>query len=110
MTVIKARDFNPSVSDPFRDDWTEESMSAVVEALKGAKVHVEVNKQYGTTHEGVLVRVTPAHGGFPGVLFRGDHGPDTLFPLYKIGIILDPSGDAKWHAMDIYRENKRARA
>lgn len=104
MSVIKARDFNRNTADRNRDNWTRESMRAVVHALHGARVHVEIDKDAGTTHEGRLIRM-----GADMVLLRTGAGPDTWFPLFMIGVILDPTplGRAKWEALDVLRESRR---
>ncbi|OKI71392.1 hypothetical protein [Streptomyces sp. MJM1172] len=108
-STIKARDFNPNTTDPNRDQWKRADMDAVIEALDGATVFLEIDKRIGTTHTGHLVRTSNFHMA-GSVLLVDEHTPQgTWFALFSVGMILDPRPivGAKWRALEIRRQKER---
>lgn len=111
--VIRPEDFNHNTADKLRHRWTYDQMAAVVEALDGAPVLIETERQTGHAWEYRLTRVSAGYhsgGSVLAVLEDQDHG--TWFPLYKIGVIMDarPFSRAKWDALDLYRKAQRVTA
>lgn len=108
--VIRPEDFNKNTADPNRGRWTHAQMSAVVEALDGASVLIETDNGTGHAWEYRLTSMSYYHTG-GSVLAVNDVTPHGCwFPLYKVGVIMDPrpGGKAKWDAVDIWRKAQRA--
>jgi hypothetical protein len=108
--VIRPEDFNSNTRDPNRGRWTWRQMDALVTALDGAKVVVELETQTGHAWEVTLERVSAGyHLGGSVLAFDGFNR--TWQPLYKLGVVMDvrPGGSVKWDAVRLYREREQAR-
>lgn len=86
--IIKPTQFNGTTTSALYGIWEPASMEAVVEALGGTPVQVEVDRVTGCTHKLRLLRMWgPNH-----VLTCNDRGKQTTFPIFKMGVIFHDEG------------------
>jgi hypothetical protein len=109
-SVITPAAFSSRVTDSWRDRWTGCTMAAVVEALAGTSVLVELDNQTGHAWQGELLKVVSGWGGynFPGVSFKAhEQERGTLYRLYNIGTVVamgSVTGPSVFDARRIYRQ------
>lgn len=118
--AIQASDFSDLTTDTDRNDWTEGKMRHVVAALDGQLVAITVDKMTGHTMFGVrLVGVVAGGGGgHARVLIESRYEDGTVqvttFLLFRLGPVITPipqdraSKDAKWAALDTWRDERSA--
>lgn len=118
--AIQASDFSDLTTDTDRNDWTEGKIRHVIAALDGQPVAITVDKMTGHTMIGVRLIAVSAGGG-------GDHArvaveaqyedgttQRTAFLLFKLGPVITPipqgrtGKDAKWAALDSWRDERSA--
>lgn len=110
-SVITARDFSPSTTDPQRDTWTVGKLYHVVKALAGRPVAITTDNSTGHTEFNVILK--GAHYGSSQILrVNYDYGTgeqDTDYRVWTIGMIMVmPTGgreSAKWDALASYRNH-----
>ncbi|KIQ62425.1 hypothetical protein TR51_25655 [Kitasatospora griseola] len=107
-SIIRPEDFNPNTADPLRWRWSRDQMSAVIRALAGQPVYIELDRGTGYTWQAELLDC-----GHDTVTVRLDETPNRriAYHLFKVGVIMDarPQASFKWEALRIFREEEHER-
>lgn len=108
--AIYAKDFSDRVTDVNRETWTPNTIQWVVEALEGREVLIEVDRGTGFMQKGRLTGYSSSGlcGGASATVHVAHEFGTTRFLLFKIGVIVDLEGSAKWKALDLRRRAERA--
>jgi|SRR5699024_9722759 len=111
--AIQPQDFSQRVTDVNRETWTLGTMRSVIKALNGAEVTIVTDKATGSATVGTLIKCFdggPARG--PRVTVETEYAPGefqrTNYWLPNVGIIIEMGrgANAKWEALNIFREEK----
>lgn len=114
--IIRPQDFSQIVTDSNYRTWTVGPMRHVIAALDGQPVAITIDKMTGSTRIGVkLVRIQGSRGGGGYDVILEDKFGNHAFSLFSLGEAILPlveetvaSKDAKWVALDSFREEKSA--
>ena len=114
--AVRAQDFNATTTDPNRGHWTVGQLRHVTEALAGTPVAITTDRGTGHTLIGarlvrayesgeprILIETTLSTGEKQQTRYRVASLGDTIIPLERTS----PT-DAKWRALDTYRDEASA--